>query len=78
MRLKIKNRSQRNDIHWPRPRYGHKYTTYKMCLSIKMVVYIKQHLSSISSSIHEKVKQHWLWVEKKHVAVFLYRSSSFM
>ena len=26
---------------------------------------VKQHLSNIWSSIHEKVKQHWGWVEKK-------------
>ena len=25
---------------------------------------IKQHLSNIRISIHEKVKQHWGWVEK--------------
>ena len=29
-----------------------------------MVTCIKQHLSDIWSSIHEKVKQHWGWVEK--------------
>ena len=29
-----------------------------------MVIHIKQHLSVIWSSIHEKVKQHWGWVEK--------------
>ena len=29
-----------------------------------MVIYIKQHLSNIWSSIHEKVKQHWGWTEK--------------
>ena len=38
-----------------------------MCLSIIMVLCIKQHLSNILSSIHEKVKQHWDWVEKKCV-----------
>ena len=43
---------------------GHKHTKYKMCLSIIMVIYIKQHLSNIWNSIHEKVKQHWAWVEK--------------
>ena len=30
-----------------------------------MLLCIKQHLSNIWSSIHEKVKQHWGWVEKK-------------
>ena len=27
-------------------------------------LYVKQHLSNAWSSIHEKVKQHWGWVEK--------------
>ena len=58
MRLKKKNKSQRFDIDRHRPRHGHKYTKYKMCLSIMVVICIKQHLSNISSSIHEKVKQH--------------------
>ena len=26
---------------------------------------IKQHVSNIWSSIHEKVKQHWAWREQK-------------
>ena len=58
MRLKMKNRSQRYDINRSRPRHGHKYTKYKTCLSIMMVVCINQHLSNILSSGHEKVKQH--------------------
>ena len=28
----------------------------------------KQHLSKIWSSSHEKIKQHWGWIEKKTVA----------
>ena len=64
LRLKMKNRSQRYDINRPSPRYGHKYTKCKMCLSIMMVLCIKQHQSNIWSLIYEKVKQHWCWVEK--------------
>ena len=64
MTLKMKNRSQGYNINRPRPRHGPKCTKYKMCLSIMMVIYIKQHLSSIWSSIQEKIKQHWGWVEK--------------
>ena len=37
-----------------------------MCLIIMMVIVIKQHLSNIWNSIHEKGKQHWGWVKKKH------------
>ena len=31
-----------------------------------MLIYIKQHLSNIWNSIHEKSKQHLGWAEKKH------------
>ena len=50
MRLKMKSRSQRCDKNKPRARYGQKYTKYKMCLSIMVVVW-----SNIWSSIHEKL-----------------------
>ena len=54
----MKNRSRRYDITRPRPMHGHNYTIYKMCLSLMMAIYIKQHLSNISSSIYERLKQH--------------------
>ena len=63
----MKNRSHRYDINKPRPRQGRKYTKYKMCLSMMMIVCIKKHLNNIWSSSHEKVKQYWGWVEKKSV-----------
>ena len=47
MRQKEKNRSQRYDINRARPRHQRKYTKSKMCLSIVMVIRIKQHLSNI-------------------------------
>ena len=53
----MKNRSQRYDINRPRPRYGHKYTTHKICLSIIMVICIKQQLGNICCLIHEKVEK---------------------
>ena len=37
--------------------YENEYIKYKICLCIMMVKCIKQHLSSIWSSIYEKVKQ---------------------
>ena len=47
-----------------------------------MVTCIKQRLSNIWSSIHEKVKQHWGWVETKRclykkVCSLLYRKKCF-
>ena len=62
--LKLKIKSHRYDINRPRSRHGQKHTKYKMCLSKMMVICIKQDLSNIWSSIHEKVKLHWGWIEK--------------
>ena len=43
-RLKMKNGSHTYEINRTRPRHGHRYTKYKMCLSIMMVMCNKQHL----------------------------------
>ena len=74
--MKIKKRSHRYNKDRPRSRNGHKYNKYKKCLSMTMLIRIKQHLTNISNSIYEEVKQHWGWVEKalliekKHVFLF--------
>ena len=47
MKMKMKNRSHRYNINRPRPKHGLKYTKYKRCLSVVMVIYIKQHLNNI-------------------------------
>ena len=44
MMLKMKYRC---DINRPNPRHEHKYTKYKMCFSIMVVLYVKQHLNNI-------------------------------
>ena len=69
MKMKMKNKSHRYDINRPRSRHEHKYTEDKKCLTIMMVICVKQHLSNIGSSIHEKVKQHWGWVTKKPLLI---------
>ena len=46
------------------PRHGHKYTKYKICLSI-MVICIKQHLTNILNLIHENFKHHRGYIEKR-------------
>ena len=56
----MKNRSLRYNLDRRRLRHGRKCTKHKMD-PCKMM----QHLSNIWSSIHETVKQHWGWVEKK-------------
>ena len=61
----MKNRSHRYDTNRLRSRHGHKYSKYKNCLVMMILTCIKQHLSNIWNSIHEKVKQHWDWVERK-------------
>ena len=65
----MKNKLQRYDINSLRLRHGHKYRKYKVCLSIMMIICIKQHLSNIWSWIHEIVKKHWGWVEKKALLI---------
>ena len=56
-RWKWKKRSHKYDINRPWSRYWHKYSKYKKCLSMIMLICIKQHLSNILSPIHEKVKK---------------------
>ena len=51
-----------NYTNRPRPRHGRKYTKYKICLRIMMVLCVKEHLSNICSSIQDKIKQHSGWV----------------
>ena len=53
MKMKMKNRSHRYDINRPKSRHRHKYSKYKKCLSMMILICIKQHLSSIWSSIYE-------------------------
>ena len=41
MKMKMQNRSQRNDIGRSRFRHGHKYSKYKKFLSMMKLLYIK-------------------------------------
>ena len=43
---KYENRSHRYDINRPRFRHGHKYSKSKKCLSMAMLICIKQDLSN--------------------------------
>ena len=61
MNMKMKNSSYRYGIHRPRPKHGHKYTEYNKCVGMMKLMYIKQHLSNIWSSIQEKVKEQFNW-----------------
>ena len=58
LKMRQKNRLHRFDINRPRPKHGHIYTKYKMCIGMTMVISIKQHLGNILSSVHEKVKEY--------------------
>ena len=64
MKVKMGNRSHRYDINRPGSRNEPKYTEYKKCFSMMILICIKQHLSNIWGSIHEKVQRQWGWVEK--------------
>ena len=52
MKMEMKNRSHRSDINRPTSRHGRKYSKYKKCLGIIMLIltimlYIKQNLGNI-------------------------------
>ena len=76
MKMEIKNRSHRYDINRPWSRRGHKYNKYKKCLSMMMLLCIKQRLSNIWSSIREKLSntqaefKKSIASKKKHVFYF--------
>ena len=40
-KMKMENRSHRNDINRPKSRHGHKDSKYKMCLSMMLLLCIK-------------------------------------
>ena len=69
MRMKMKNRSNRYDINRNRPRHGHKYTKYKMYLSVMMVMCNKKHLSNIWSWTHEKLNNTEAELKKKALLI---------
>ena len=47
MKMKMKNRSHRYNINRPWSRHGHKFSKYKKCLSMMMLICIKKELSNI-------------------------------
>ena len=55
MKMKIKNRSQRYDINRSRSRHEHKYSKYKKCLSMMMLICVKQHLSNAEAELKKSV-----------------------
>ena len=65
IKVKKKNRSHRYVINRSTSRHGLTYTKYKKCLGMMMLISIKQHSANTWGLIHEKVKEHWGWVEKK-------------
>ena len=55
MKMKMKNRSYRCDLNRPNPRHKKKNIVNIKCLSMATLTCIKQHLSNIWGSIHEKL-----------------------
>ena len=46
-KMKMKNRSHRHGISRPRPKHGHRYSKYRKCFRMMMLICIKQHPSNI-------------------------------
>ena len=57
VKMKMKKTSYKYDVNRPRSTDGQKFSKYIKCLSMMMFLCSKHHLSSILSSIYEKVKQ---------------------
>ena len=55
------------DINRSRFRRGQKYCKYKKCLTMMMLIRIKQQLSNIWTSTHQKVKQQGGLVENSMI-----------
>ena len=72
MKIKMKNILQRYNLNRPSSRHGHKYS--KKCLSMTMVICIRQHVRDIWSSIHENLELIKSIAYKKGVHIFLLRS----
>ena len=62
-------KDHKNMTNRSRHRHVHKYTKYKIYFIIMTVICIKQHLSNILNSFHEKIKQHWDWVKKNALLI---------
>ena len=65
MKMKMKNRSYRYDINRPSLDMDTNKVNIKS-ISLWRCLHVKQHLSDIWSSIHEQIKQHWDWAQRKH------------
>ena len=60
MKVKKKSTSLKYDINRLTSRHGLTYTNkHKKCLSMMMLICIKQHPTNTWGSIYEKVKEHW-------------------
>ena len=46
MQIKKNNRTHRDYINRPSPTHGHKYTKYKKCPSMMVLMCVRQHLSN--------------------------------
>ena len=68
MKVKKKNRSHKYDKNRPTSRHGLTYTNkHKKCLSMMILINIKQHPTNTWGSVYEKVKEHWELIWKKCV-----------
>ena len=54
MKMRMKNRSHRYDINRSRSRHEHKYTEYKTCLSMMILICIQQHQATFGAQFMRK------------------------
>ena len=65
MKIKMKNRSPRYNIHSPRSRLGHKFSKYKKCRSMMMLICINPFVPNaiflylLKTSENCKERVHW-------------------
>ena len=77
MKMKMKIRSHRYDINRPRSRHEYKYSKYNSCISVMMLICIKQHLATFEaqlmktlSNTEAELKKELL--KKKRVCLYLF------
>ena len=65
MKVKKKSRSHKYHINRRTSRHWLTYTNkHKKCLSMMMLICIKQHPTNTWGSVYEKFQEHWGYVEK--------------
>ena len=49
--MKMKNTSDKYNVNRATLRHGHKYSKYKMCLSLMMIICVNQHYATFEAQL---------------------------